>query len=111
MYQGCRPSSLRGRINQALQRADQIHYVEGDESIDWFVPIVADAEAGFLFGLGIRHVGAKAAKTLSQEFGTMDKLSSASAEELTAVNEMSFPTFIRNTRDASGRIRRSTSMI
>ncbi|WP_026907049.1 isocitrate lyase [Paucisalibacillus globulus] len=35
------------RINQALQRADQIHYSEGKEEIDWFVPIVADAEAGF----------------------------------------------------------------
>lgn len=35
------------RINQALQRADQITHSEGDDSIDWFVPIVADAEAGF----------------------------------------------------------------
>jgi len=35
------------RINQCLQRADQIHHAEGDDSIDWFVPIVADAEAGF----------------------------------------------------------------
>ncbi|MGG5252461.1 isocitrate lyase [Neobacillus sp. SM06] len=35
------------RINQALQRADQIHHSEGDHSIDWFAPIVADAEAGF----------------------------------------------------------------
>ncbi len=35
------------RINQALQRADQIHHIEGDESIDWFQPIIADAEAGF----------------------------------------------------------------
>jgi isocitrate lyase len=35
------------RINQALQRADQIHHAEGQNEIDWFVPIVADAEAGF----------------------------------------------------------------
>ena len=35
------------RINQALQRADQIHYSEGNEETDWFAPIVADAEAGF----------------------------------------------------------------
>ncbi|CDQ39128.1 MULTISPECIES: isocitrate lyase [Virgibacillus] len=35
------------RINQALQRADQIHYAEGDQNLDWFAPIVADAEAGF----------------------------------------------------------------
>ncbi|HJS23469.1 MAG TPA: isocitrate lyase [Pyrinomonadaceae bacterium] len=35
------------KINQALQRADQIHHAEGRNGIDWFVPIVADAEAGF----------------------------------------------------------------
>ncbi len=34
-------------INNALQRAEQIHHAEGDDSIDWFLPIVADAEAGF----------------------------------------------------------------
>ena len=35
------------RINQALQRADQIHHAEGKNGIEWFAPIVADAEAGF----------------------------------------------------------------
>jgi len=35
------------RINQALQRADQIAHMENDHSVNWFVPIVADAEAGF----------------------------------------------------------------
>ncbi len=35
------------RINQALQRADQIQHSEGEGKIDWFVPIVADGEAGF----------------------------------------------------------------
>jgi isocitrate lyase len=35
------------RINRCLQRADQITHSEGDDSIDWFKPIVADAEAGF----------------------------------------------------------------
>jgi isocitrate lyase len=35
------------RINQALQRADQISHSEGNHKIDWFAPIVADAEAGF----------------------------------------------------------------
>jgi isocitrate lyase len=34
------------RINQTLQRADQIAHMEGDDSVDWFAPIVADAEAG-----------------------------------------------------------------
>jgi len=35
------------RINQTLQRADQIAHMEGDHSTHWFAPIVADAEAGF----------------------------------------------------------------
>src|SRR5215218_6620026 len=35
------------RINQALQRADQIHHAEGTNGIHWFAPIMADAEAGF----------------------------------------------------------------
>jgi isocitrate lyase len=40
------PSVVK-RINQALQRADQITHSEGDNSVDWFAPIIADAEAGF----------------------------------------------------------------
>ncbi len=35
------------KINNTLRRADEIHHAEGDHSIDWFQPIVADAEAGF----------------------------------------------------------------
>src|SRR5262245_24328477 len=35
------------RINNALLRADQIHHLQGDDEIDWVVPLVADAEAGF----------------------------------------------------------------
>ncbi|MDO1528864.1 isocitrate lyase [Fulvimonas sp. R45] len=35
------------RINNTLLRADQLHHAEGDDAIDWLVPIVADAEAGF----------------------------------------------------------------
>lgn len=35
------------RINQALQRADQIEHVEGNMKHHWFAPIIADAEAGF----------------------------------------------------------------
>lgn len=40
------PSVVK-RINQALQRADQIDHVEDSANFDWFAPIVADAEAGF----------------------------------------------------------------
>lgn len=35
------------RINRTFQRADQIQHMEGKGDIDWFAPIVADAEAGF----------------------------------------------------------------
>jgi len=35
------------RINHALQRADQVAHLNGETGVDWFVPIVADAEAGF----------------------------------------------------------------
>ena len=40
------PSVVK-RINQALQRADQIDHSEGRHDTHWFAPIVADAEAGF----------------------------------------------------------------
>jgi isocitrate lyase len=35
------------RINNTLLRADQLHHAEGNDTIDWLQPIVADAEAGF----------------------------------------------------------------
>jgi isocitrate lyase len=40
------PAVVR-RINQALQRADQIQVLAGENQIDFWTPIVADAEAGF----------------------------------------------------------------
>jgi isocitrate lyase len=35
------------KINRTLQRADQIGHLEGQNDFDWFLPIIADAEAGF----------------------------------------------------------------
>src|SRR5581483_875489 len=40
------PALVR-RINNALLRADQIHWAEGDRDRYWLAPIVPDAEAGF----------------------------------------------------------------
>jgi isocitrate/methylisocitrate lyase len=40
------PAVVR-KINNTLRRADEICHAEGDDSIDWFKPIIADAEAGF----------------------------------------------------------------
>jgi isocitrate lyase len=44
------------RINNALRRADQVHWAEGDTEVDWFVPIVADAEAGFGGALNVFEI-------------------------------------------------------
>src|SRR5690606_31915286 len=41
-----------------------------------------------LFGLGIRHVGEKAAKILSEQFETIDSLMEATEEQLTAIFEI-----------------------
>src|SRR5699024_3519020 len=40
-----------------------------------------------LFGLGIRYVGSKAARTLAMEFETMEKLQQATFEDLIAIDE------------------------
>ncbi len=53
--------------------------------------IAASKQAGLarlLFGLGIRFVGAKAAATLARHFGDIDLLAKASADELTALDEI-----------------------
>jgi len=39
--------NLITRINNALRRADQIEHLHNSHYTDWFVPIIADAEAGF----------------------------------------------------------------
>ncbi len=38
---------LARRINKSLTRADQVQHLEGKENVDYFLPMVADAEAGF----------------------------------------------------------------
>ncbi|RIW33962.1 NAD-dependent DNA ligase LigA [Bacillus salacetis] len=64
----------------------------GEKSVDNLLKAIEASKSNslerLLFGLGIRHVGAKAAKTLSQEFGNIDHLRDASKEALTAINEI-----------------------
>lgn len=53
--------------------------------------IAASKERGLgplLFALGIRHVGAKAARTLARQFGSLDRLAAASEEELQQIPEV-----------------------
>jgi isocitrate lyase len=47
LYPSSSGPELVRRINRALQRADQIDVAEGKSGTDWFVPMIADAEAGF----------------------------------------------------------------
>ncbi len=47
LYPANSAPELCRRINLTLQRADQVEHAEGGAGRDWFVPIVADAEAGF----------------------------------------------------------------
>ena len=47
LYPANSAPALVRRINNALLRADQIHWAEGDRERSWLAPIVADAEAGF----------------------------------------------------------------
>jgi isocitrate lyase len=47
LYPANSAPALVRRINAALRRADQIAWSEGDDSTEWFVPILADGEAGF----------------------------------------------------------------
>ncbi|MEH7610573.1 NAD-dependent DNA ligase LigA [Gottfriedia acidiceleris] len=64
----------------------------GEKSADKLISAIQASKENslekLLFGLGIRHVGAKAAKTLAQHFQTIDRLMEASVEEITGINEI-----------------------
>lgn len=64
----------------------------GEKSADNLIAAIEASKENslerLLFGLGIRHVGAKAAKTLDQHFETIDKLTKATYDELVAINEI-----------------------
>jgi isocitrate lyase len=47
LYPATSAPALVRRLNNALRRADQIEWAEGDREREWLAPIVADAEAGF----------------------------------------------------------------
>src|SRR5436305_9390098 len=47
LYPSSSAPQLVRRLNNALQRADQIDWSEGRNGTHWFAPILADAEAGF----------------------------------------------------------------
>lgn len=64
----------------------------GRKSAENLVASIAESKtrdlSRLLFAFGIRHVGQKAAKTLSDHFGTLDALLTASVEDITAVRDI-----------------------
>lgn len=74
--------------------ADDLAKLDGfkEKSINNLLTAIDNSKANsverLLFGLGIRHVGAKAARILSENFGDLDSLMSASKEEILEVNTM-----------------------
>ncbi len=64
----------------------------GEKSVNNLLQAIENSKTNslekLLFGLGIRHVGEKAAKTLSQQFETIDNLKNATHEMLTGINEI-----------------------
>lgn len=64
----------------------------GEKSVDNLLQAITTSKENslerLLFGLGIRFVGAKAAKTLALEFNSMDALQQATVDALLAVNEI-----------------------
>ena len=99
---------LGDRVVTQLFEADYIHSVAdlytltkdqllqlerfGEKSAEKLVAAIASSKENslekLLFGLGIRHVGAKAAKTLAQHFGSMDAIMIASEDEMKEINEI-----------------------
>jgi len=74
--------------------ADDLATLEGfkEKSINNLLTAIDNSKSNsverLLFGLGIRHVGAKAARILSESFGNLDNLIAASKEEILEVNTM-----------------------
>ncbi|HEY8343500.1 MAG TPA: NAD-dependent DNA ligase LigA, partial [Calditerricola sp.] len=73
---------------------DELHRLErmGPKSADNLLAAIERSKANSLerlvYGLGIRFIGAKAAKTLAQHFGTLDRLMAATSDELLTVPEI-----------------------
>ncbi|MBC8198385.1 MAG: isocitrate lyase [Candidatus Marinimicrobia bacterium] len=65
------------RINNALLRTDEIHWLNNDDKIDWVAPIIADAEAGFGGNLNAYELMKHMIKAGASAVHWEDQLSSA----------------------------------
>ena len=100
---GCGPSVINAMLDAGLVRdaadlyslrKDDLLKLErmGEKSADNLLAALAESKKNeldkLLFALGIRHVGAKVARILATEFGSMEKLQQAQPEELAQIRDI-----------------------
>lgn len=101
--EGCGPSVINQLIDSELVRdaADLYSLTKedllklermGEKSADNLLKAIEASKENeldkLLFGLGIRHVGAKVARILAEEFGTVEKLMTAEHEQLATIRDI-----------------------
>lgn len=100
---GCGPSVINAMLDAGLVRdaadlyslrKDDLLKLErmGEKSADNLLAALTESKKNeldkLLFALGIRHVGAKVARILATEFGSMEKLQQAQPEELAQIRDI-----------------------
>lgn len=100
---GCGPSVINAMLDAGLVRdAADLYSLRkedllklermGEKSADNLLAALAESKKNeldkLLFALGIRHVGAKVARILATEFGSMEKLQQAQPEELAQIRDI-----------------------
>lgn len=100
---GCGPSVINALLDAGLVRdaadlyslrKDDLLKLErmGEKSADNLLAALTESKKNemdkLLFALGIRHVGAKVARILATEFGSMEKLQQAQPEELAQIRDI-----------------------
>ncbi|MBT2584116.1 NAD-dependent DNA ligase LigA [Planococcus sp. ISL-109] len=81
-------SDLYALTKEQLLNLERMGEKSASNLIDAIAASRGNSMERLLFGLGIRHVGERGARILSEQFGTMDSLMKASLEELVAVHEI-----------------------
>lgn len=100
---GCGPSVINALLDAGLVRdAADLYSLRkedllklermGEKSADNLLAALGESKKNeldkLLFALGIRHVGAKVARILATEFGSMEKLQQAQPEELAQIRDI-----------------------
>ncbi len=100
---GCGPSVINALLDAGLVRdAADLYSLRkedllklermGEKSADNLLAALSESKKNeldkLLFALGIRHVGAKVARILATEFGSMEKLQQAQPEELAQIRDI-----------------------